>query len=219
MRRIIGWPAGRVRILIAVCAALAAIGGVLAAPAFAGGSAAAPAATASLSSPISQSGHANKSVLLINGDRLLINGKSTAVSLAGSGFSAALTELRIAGRQYAVPDVALPYLGRGLDLSLFDVAAQPGGATLPVRITYSGRTPAAARGDDHPRGGGTATGYLTAAGRQGVRHRPDAAVRRRPRHRQLRERRAVRRRGVDLRARRRGRHGVAGRGGGQAARR
>ncbi len=164
MRRIIGWPAGRVRILIAVCAALAAIGGVLAAPAFAGGSAAAPAATASLSSPISQSGHANKSVLLINGDRLLFNGKSTSVSLAGSGFSAALTELRIAGRQYAVPDVALPYLGRGLDLSLFDVAAQPGGATLPVRITYSGRTPRLPGVTITHAAAGTATGYLTAAG-------------------------------------------------------
>jgi hypothetical protein len=130
----------RVRILIAGCAALAAIGGVLAAPAFAGGSAPGSGAPASgaagsvtaLSSPINQSGHASKSLLLINGDRLLINGKSTAVSLAGSGFPAALTELRIAGRHYVIPDVALPYLGRSLDLSLFDVAAQPGGATLPV---------------------------------------------------------------------------------------
>ena len=170
MRRFIGWAvqAGRVRVLIAVCAALAAIGGVLAAPAFAGGSATGGSATApavtALSSPISQSGHASKSVLLINGDRLLISGKSTAVSLAGSGFSAALTELRIAGRQYAVPDVALPYLGHGLDLSLFDVAAQPGGATLPVRITYSGRTPRLPGVTITHAAGGAATGYLTVAG-------------------------------------------------------
>src|SRR6185437_15995142 len=111
-----------------------------------------------------QSGHAGKSLLLINGDRLLINGRSTAVSPAGHGFSAALTELRIAGRQYAIPDVALPYLGRGLDLSLFDVAAQPGGATLPVRITYSGRTPRLPGVTITHAAAGTATGYLTAAG-------------------------------------------------------
>jgi hypothetical protein len=162
----------RVRILIAVCAALAAISGVLAAPAFAGGSAPGSGAPASgaagsvtaLSSPINQSGHASKSLLLINGDRLLINGKSTAVSLAGSGFPAALTELRIAGRHYVIPDVALPYLGRSLDLSLFDVAAQPGGATLPVWISYRGRTPRLPGVTITHAAGGAASGYLTARG-------------------------------------------------------
>jgi len=174
VRRFIGRTLhrARVRILLAVCAALAAIGGVLAAPAFAGGSAPASGSAASgltaLSSPISQSGHAGKSLLLINGDRLLINGKSTgkstAVSLDGSGFPAALTELRIAGRQYVIPDVALPYLGRSLDLSLFDVAAQPGGATLPVRISYSGRTPRLPGVTITRAAGGAASGYLTARG-------------------------------------------------------
>jgi hypothetical protein len=93
-----------------------------------------------------------------------MNGKSFSVALAGSGFSAALTELRIAGRQYAIPDVALPYLGHGLDLSLFDVAAQPGGATLPVRITYSGRTPRLPGVTITHAAHGIATGYLTAGG-------------------------------------------------------
>jgi hypothetical protein len=131
--------------------------GATAGPATAAGS-----AKAARSSGINQS--PDKSILLINGDRLVVSGKSTAVSLAGTGFSGAITELRMAGRQYAIPDVALPFLGHGLDLSLFDVAAQPGGATLPVRITYSGRTPRLPGVTITRASGGVAAGYLTAAG-------------------------------------------------------
>jgi hypothetical protein len=169
VRHFKGWAAGRVRISVAIGAVLAAIGGVLAASAVAAPASArsavagnAPAAKATHSFGINQS-H-DKTILLINGDRLVVSGKSTAVSLAGTGFSAAITELRMAGRQYAIPDVALPFLGHGLDLSLFDVAAQPGGATLPVRITYSGRTPRLPGVTITRASGGTAAGYLTAAG-------------------------------------------------------
>ena len=95
---------------------------------------------------------------------MIIDGKSTDFELAGRGFAAAVTELRLAGREYAVPDVALPFLGHGLDLSLFDIAARPGGDTLAVRITDSGAVPRLPGVTITHAAGGTATGYLTAAG-------------------------------------------------------
>jgi hypothetical protein len=166
------------RLTAATGAALAAIGGILSAPA-AGASAPAAAgaagtATATHSFGINQKQARQKSILLINGDRLVLNGKSAQVALAGGGFSAALMELRIGGREYDIPDAALPYLGRGLDLSLFNVAALPqatvnGQAVLPVRIAFTGRTPrlpgvtvtsVSAAGA----AGRVAGGYLTAAG-------------------------------------------------------
>jgi len=107
---------------------------------------------------------APKTILLLNGDRLVINGKSTAIALAGSGFNAGVTELRLSGREYVIPDVALPFLGRGLDLSLFDIAAQPGGPTLSVRVSYSGAAPQLPGVTITREAGGVATGYLTAAG-------------------------------------------------------
>src|SRR5579859_2541589 len=134
-------PTGRLRIAVAVGAALAAVGGVLALPAITGGPVQAAATTAQATAKTAFNNSQAKSILLINGDRLVVAGKSTSVALAGPGFSSALTELRLNGHQYVIPDTAIPFLGRGLDLSLFNVAAQQGGATLPVRISYSGRTP------------------------------------------------------------------------------
>jgi hypothetical protein len=163
----------RIRIAAAAGAALAAaLVGVVASPAVAA-PAATPAAhtvlahTASPARPASGAREATarpKTLLLLNGDRMIIDGKSTNFELAGSGFAAAVTELRLAGRQYAVPDVALPFLAHGLDLSLFDVAAQPGGSTLGLRITYSGAVPRLPGVTITRAAGGVETGYLTAAG-------------------------------------------------------
>ncbi len=169
----------RVRIAAAAAAALAvALAGLVAAPAIT-----AQAGTASPAHPASPVHPANavrnartaapsgraqkaqpKSVLLLNGDRMIIDGASTHFKLAGSGFAAAVTELRLAGREYAVPDAALPFLGHGLDLSLFDTAARPGGSRLSVRITYSAAVPRLPGVTIARAAGGVATGYLTAAG-------------------------------------------------------
>jgi hypothetical protein len=101
--------------------------------------------------------------LLINGDRLTVNGGQTGVRLAGNGFAAAVTEQRIDGHLYAIPDAALAFLGRGLDLSLFNVAALPGDGRLPVRIGYTGRVPHLPGITITSAAGGLASGYLTAA--------------------------------------------------------
>jgi hypothetical protein len=78
-------------------------------------------------------------------------------------------EVRIAGQAYAIPDIALPFLGRGLDLSLFDVAALrqitvKGETALPVRIAYSGRAPKLPGVTITSESAGVASGYLTAVG-------------------------------------------------------
>ena len=52
---------------------------------------------------------------------------------AGKGMARALVHLRLGERDYELPGTALPYLGRGLDLSLFDVSALLAGAPLPAR--------------------------------------------------------------------------------------
>ena len=147
--------ARRIRIAFVACAALCAVIGV---PRIS-----AAAAVPAIGHGVNASSQ-SKSILLINGDRLLVTGKSTEVELAGSGFSAAITELRLSGRDYAVPDIALPFLGRGLDLGIFDIAAQSGGATLPLRITYSGRVPRLPGVTITRASAGLAAGYLTAAG-------------------------------------------------------
>src|SRR5580700_8449614 len=163
----------RIRITAAAGAALAAaLVGIVAAPTVAAqvtaasqGQATSVPRNAIATGPFGQAKEAQpKTILLLNGDRMIIDGKSTDFELAGSGFAAAVTELRLAGREYVVPDVALPFLGHGLDLSLFDTAALPGGGTLGVRITYSGAVPRLPGVKIARAAGGVATGYLTAAG-------------------------------------------------------
>ncbi len=175
MRHLLGRSVRRARFasagarLAAVGTGLALLSGVLAAPALAApGSASAvvsaKTAAAKATTPAEAKQASAKTILLLNGDRMVVSGKTTNVSLAGGGFASAVTKLRLAGRQYAVPDVALPFLGRGLDLSLFDIAARPGGSTLPVRISYSGRAPRLTGVTITKAAQGIETGYLTAAG-------------------------------------------------------
>ncbi|HEY3907699.1 MAG TPA: S8 family serine peptidase [Streptosporangiaceae bacterium] len=84
----------------------------------------------------------------------------------GSG-PGSLVTMRRGGRSYAVPAAALPYLGHGLDPSLFDVraVARAEGETtgrLPVSIRYQGRRPAPLPGITITSAGpGSAEGYLT----------------------------------------------------------
>ena len=55
-----------------------------------------------------------------------------------------VTGLRLAGRSFEIPADALPYLGHGLDPSLFDLAALrrlEHDGRLPVRVSYQGQVP------------------------------------------------------------------------------
>jgi len=84
--------------------------------------------------------------------------------------------LSAGGRTYELPFTALPFLGRGLDPSLFDLTAlrgrEPAGR-IPVRVRYRGEavprlpgvtiTVAGRTGADSTGAGRTAAGYLTAS--------------------------------------------------------
>jgi hypothetical protein len=109
-------------------------------------------------------------VLLINGVRVLASrstgARGTAVLLpAGGGNS--LIGISLAGKSYLIPPQAMPYLGRGLDLSLFDVAALVGrerAGRLPVTVTYRRGVPRLPGVTLTHTASGAARGYLTQAG-------------------------------------------------------
>jgi hypothetical protein len=86
------------RMLAAGCTAVAAIGVTTAGagPVRAAVQAAVRGAT---TSPFGMT----KTELLINGDRLAVSGKVASVAMAGRGFAAAVTELRLDGQLYATP--------------------------------------------------------------------------------------------------------------------
>jgi hypothetical protein len=85
------------------------------------------------------------------------------------GTPGSLITMRRGGQKYAIPATALPYLGHGLDPSLFDVRAvvRAEGANsgrLPVSIGYQGTRPGPVPGISiMAAASGMARGYLTAA--------------------------------------------------------
>ena len=112
---------------------------------------------------------AARPLVLINGDRLLIRttprgGRVIALSPApGAG---PLSSLNLGQRSETIPADAQPYLGHGLDASLFDLRAlqrAETGGNLPVQVTFAGRRPALPGVRITRWGRGTARGYLTAS--------------------------------------------------------
>ncbi len=131
-------------------------------PAAAARPAAAPGPGAGLGPP--------RVVLLINGARVLaglgVGARGTAVLLPG-GRGSSLVGISLAGKSYLIPPQAMPYLGRGLDPSLFDVAALAGrerAGRLPVTLAYRGKLPGLPGVTITHTASGAAQGYLTEAG-------------------------------------------------------
>ena len=86
--------------------------------------------------------------------------------LAGRARPTAVTSFTIGGRDYVIPAAAVPYLGRGLAASLFDVSAlrrAERGGRLPVAISFRGRLPALPGIRITGAGHRTASGYLTSS--------------------------------------------------------
>ena len=130
--------------------------------------AALPAAAASSAAATAQS---TRPVLLINGEQVTFRpgpgGRPVAAVTAAAGGFALLFTTFGCGQAADVPAVALPFIGRGLDPSLFmvaDLQAQEANGRLPVRLTYDGQRPPSVPGvtitSSAP---GTAEGYLTAS--------------------------------------------------------
>jgi len=75
--------------------------------------------------------------------------------------------MTVGGQTYLLPVTAVPYLGRGLDASLFDLATLrtlEAGGRLPVQLAYNGALPALPGITVTSSGDGMAHGYLTLAG-------------------------------------------------------
>jgi hypothetical protein len=109
---------------------------------------------------------AGASVLLITGDRVLTGPAPAVLTTAGAGRAGPVIQLSFAGQHYLIPSDAVPYLGHGLDMRLFDVSAVAGferGGVLPVRVTYSGRVPSLPGVTITRASAGVASGYLTTA--------------------------------------------------------
>jgi hypothetical protein len=150
----------------AVLATGAVIGLTLTGPA----ASAVTSATAAVSqSPLASPAAEGSTFLLPTGDRVrrLGTAANAPVSLlpaATSGPGRALITRRLGDRLYVIPADAEPYLGRSLDLSLFDVTSSPAGARqLPVQISYTGSKPAVPGVTLTSWAKGQASGYLTAA--------------------------------------------------------
>ena len=120
----------------------------------------------------SPAGGAAASILLVNGDHALVSsaaGRHTTGILRAPGISrlaGELTTLRAGAKTFLFPTVALPYLGRGLDPSLFELTAlrhAEHGGRLPVTLHYQGRPHTVPGIMITHRGAGTARGYLTAS--------------------------------------------------------
>jgi hypothetical protein len=162
----------RLSTLTGVVAVLAAAVAVLAA-AVAAGSAAAPAAarSAAMAAALSPEPAAPRTVLLVNGDSLSApaGGRRVgpgAIATTGGGLAGSVLSLGLGGKSYEIPAAALPYLGRGLDVSLFEVpllAARETGGRLPVQVSYRGRRPLLPGVTFTRTAAGIAHGYLTAS--------------------------------------------------------
>jgi len=108
-----------------------------------------------------------RTVLLANGDRLVIrpgpDGRR-AIALQPAPGSGPLVGLSEGNLDEIVPAYAVPYLGHGLDASLFDLGrllrAETGG-DLPVQVRFAGRQPALPGVTITRWRPGSGTGYLT----------------------------------------------------------
>ena len=112
------------------------------------------------------------SILLINGDHALVSsaagGHVTSIlrPARATGLAGDVTSVRAGADTLLLPGAALPYLGRGLNLSLFQVSALSQAehqGRLPVTLHYQGKPHAVPGITITRRGPGTAQGYLTAS--------------------------------------------------------
>jgi len=109
-------------------------------------------------------------LFLIDGVRVLarpVPGGGLAISLLSAhAGSYGIIGLKLGRLTAAIPADAVPYLGRGLDLSLFEPGAlqrAEAGGRLPVRVRFGGGRPMLPGVTITSSGGGSAQGYLTAS--------------------------------------------------------
>jgi len=151
---------------VALLGAFLAALGALTGPALAAGSGqnAGPGWAAGSARPAPPSG-----LLLINGARVGTgdNGSKPVIFPVGHGLAGAVQVLRLGSRSLVIPMAALPFLGRGLSPSLFEMSAlarAERGGRLPLTLRFRARLHAPPGVTVTRTGPGTAEGYLTASG-------------------------------------------------------
>lgn len=127
--------------------------------------------TAATTAPtVTPAGSGAAAVVLPTGDRVTVGlGADAALAVDQSaGASDAFASFQAGGDRYVIPSEATPYVGRSLDLSLFDVtkpaASAPNpNARIPVQLSFAaGVAPTAPAGVTFTSvSGRSATGYLT----------------------------------------------------------
>jgi hypothetical protein len=112
----------------------------------------------------------SRTVFLVNGDQVVARpgtgAHGTTILLPG-GRTGSLLGLSMAGQSYLLPPQAMPYLGRGLGPSLFDLAAlarRERAGRLPVALAFRGGVPNLPGVTITHAASGAAQGYLTEAG-------------------------------------------------------
>lgn len=108
-------------------------------------------------------------LLLLNGDHAVIGsaaGGQAVRLLPAPGVTGPVAAMHAGGTTLILPVAAMPFLGRGLGPSLFEVSAlsrAERGGRLPVVLRYTGQPHTLPGITLTHRGAGTAQGYLTAA--------------------------------------------------------
>jgi hypothetical protein len=155
---------------LGLAAALAAIGLVCGSTLPAMATPAAPAAPAARAVPAApaagQAAAAPRSLLLVTGDQVVVRstvgGQQIAVRPAARGND--VISLRRGSQVTEIPAYALPYLGRGLDQSLFQLSTlekTESHGELPVVVTFAGHQPTIPGLTVTRSFAGSVSGYLT----------------------------------------------------------
>src|SRR5581483_1322169 len=128
---------------------------------------AAPAAAGAAVPDAAPGAAASGPLLLVNGDAVTAPQRGPGVITPfGHGLAGSVLRLSVAGKSYAIPAAAVPYLGRGMTPSLFEMsllARRERAGRLPVEVGYTGRVPQLPGITITSSGDGIADGYLTAA--------------------------------------------------------
>jgi hypothetical protein len=148
-----------------------AVGGLLSGIVIPGAATAAPAGPP-VPTGVTTADAATRVATLVTGDRVVLTGAGARQRVAIQPRSAqhrSFITQRAGGHLYVIPSDAVPYLGRSLDLALFDVSAlarDGAGTRLPVRVSYAAGAAQAAPAGVTVTGAPNVTtkdGYLTMA--------------------------------------------------------
>lgn len=153
----------RVRVWMCAAASTAVLVSAAPAPATAAPSVPVAARVAAARATHDPSVAAGHQVTLVTGERVHLSGPvgHEHVEVAQATVHGVLEVHRVPGHLYVYPAALEPYVGRSLDLSLFDLETAGRDGRTAVRIAYTGQRPAVPGVHVTSARGGVAQGYVT----------------------------------------------------------